>query len=134
MVKAPPRILVLDDEKLIRWSLGQILTQEGFGVDAVATAEEALKLAAIHRYEVILADLDVCGDGAEGFFKAMLAGRPETELIILTAVPGDKAGERLGGCRTFRIIEKPFASEDIKAATLEALRSHRFPLDSTKEV
>jgi DNA-binding response OmpR family regulator len=129
-----PRILVLDDEKLIRWSLGQILSQEGYAVDVVATAEEALRLAGSNRYDLVLADLEVCGDQAETFFRDLLAGQPEAQLVILTAMPRDKAGERLGGCRPFRILEKPFASEDIRAITIEALRSSRIIPEPSKEV
>jgi DNA-binding NtrC family response regulator len=134
MAKTSPRILVLDDEKLIRWSLGQILSQEGYTVDVAAAAEDAQRLAETARYAVVLADLEVCGEKAEPFFKKLLAIQAGAELIILTAVPQDKAGERLGGCRTFRVVEKPFNSEAIKALIQEALRSHRNAPDEPKEV
>ena len=129
-----PRILVLDDEKLIRWSLGQILSQEGYAVDVVATAEEALRLTGSNLYDILLADLEVCGDRAETIFRELLAGQPEAQLVILTAIPRDKAGERLGGCRPFEILEKPFASDTIKAAMIDALKNHRTIIKRSKEV
>ncbi len=35
------RIMILDDEKLIRWSLDQILVKDGYAVDTAASTSEA---------------------------------------------------------------------------------------------
>src|SRR5260370_17576388 len=53
-----PHLLVVDDEAGIRESLSSILADEGYHVEAVGSAEEALQRAAAGDFEVIL--LDVC--------------------------------------------------------------------------
>lgn len=111
-----PRILILDDEKLIRWSLNQIFLREGYEVDLAASVEEAAKLAASGRYALILADLEVCGDQAKACFSNFARLQAGAKIIILTAVPGDQAERRLGDFKAERILEKPFDSEEILAA------------------
>jgi DNA-binding response OmpR family regulator len=116
-----PRILVFDDEKLIRWSLKQILSQEGYEVDTAATTEEALKLSRSNPYGLIFADLEICGDQAKAFYEQLLAGQEMARIIVLTALAKEKAEKTLGDFRTFLILEKPFVSENIKAVAQKAL-------------
>ncbi len=52
-----PHLLVVDDEAGIRESLSSILNDEGYHVEAVASAEEALQRAAAGDLEVILLDV-----------------------------------------------------------------------------
>ncbi len=116
-----PRILILDDEKLIRWSLSHILHQEGFEVDLAASTDEALRLARKRSYSLILADLEVCGDQAKTFFPSLVCDQPEPRVIIITALTSEQAERQLGDFKARRIIEKPFASEEILAAVKAAL-------------
>jgi len=115
------RILVLDDEKLIRWSLDQIFGQEGFEVDSVATTDEAMALAGKNSYGLILADLEICGNEAGSFFPGLLRHQREAKVIIITALPPDQAELALGGFKAYRIMEKPFASAQIREAVRSAL-------------
>ncbi|MDH4197363.1 MAG: response regulator [Candidatus Aminicenantes bacterium] len=116
-----PRILVLDDEKLIRWSLNYIFHQAGFDVDLAASTDEALSLARTRSYGLILADLEVCGDQAKTFFPGLVREQAEAKVIIITALPSEQAERELGDFKAFRIMEKPFASEEIRAAVKAAL-------------
>jgi len=117
----PDRILILDDEKLIRWSLSQIFRQEGFDVDLAASMDEALRLARTKPYGLILADLEVCGDQARSFFPGLLRDQAQAKVIIITALPPDQAERQLGDFKAHRIVEKPFASEEIRATAKAAL-------------
>jgi CheY-like chemotaxis protein len=51
-----PHLLVVDDEPGIRESLSSILQDEGYEVESVASAEEALQRASTGEIEVILLD------------------------------------------------------------------------------
>ena len=110
------RILVLDDVKLIRWSLKEILKKEGYEVDAASGLEEALKLASTNSYGLIFADLEVSGERGRSFYDDLLSGQKGAKIIILSALAKDQVEQKLGDLEIFSIIEKPFTSEDIRAA------------------
>ena len=81
----PARILVVDDEPLIRKTLAEFLTSEGFVVDAAASAEEALERAAERAYDVALCDVQLPGlDGLE-LLERLLKVSPRTFVLLITA-------------------------------------------------
>ncbi|HSA96300.1 MAG TPA: response regulator [Acidobacteriota bacterium] len=117
------RILILDDEKLIRWSLDRILAQDGYLVDTAATTQEALGLAAKADYALVLTDLEICGDDAPRFFAELISRQPMARVVTLTAMAREEAEKLLGGTPTAAIIEKPFTSEAIRTVVHSALAS-----------
>jgi DNA-binding NtrC family response regulator len=108
------RTMILDDEKLIRWSLDKILAQDGYAVDAAATTGEALALADASEYALVITDLEVCGDQARTFFADLIAKQPRARVIVLTALPREEAERVLDGFATEAILEKPFTSQAIR--------------------
>src|SRR3954447_20418782 len=81
----PARILVVDDEALIRDTLAEYLQQEGFAVEACGSGEAALDLAARHRYDVALCDVQLPGiDGIE-LLERLLKLSPQTFVLLVTA-------------------------------------------------
>lgn len=124
------RILVLDDEKLIRWSLDKILVKDGYAVDAAATTEEALDLAAKSTYDLVLTDLEVCGGEAPSFLASLIAKQPAARLVALTALAREEAEKLLAGIPACAVVEKPFTSEAIRAVVHAALDRSNSPSTS----
>src|SRR6516164_266932 len=79
------RILVVDDEPLIRDTLAEYLTQESFTVTTCADGEEALILAAQEPFDVVLCDIQLPGiDGIE-VLENLLKINSETFVLLITA-------------------------------------------------
>ncbi|HEX2769669.1 MAG TPA: response regulator, partial [Geobacteraceae bacterium] len=55
------RILVVDDEHLIRWSLDQNLKKQGYDVMTAGTGEDALKMVREEQPDLILLDIQMPG-------------------------------------------------------------------------
>lgn len=108
------RILVVDDDKLIRWSLKEILSQEGHEVDAVATATDALTQIENTAYNLIFCDIDIEDENGIEMLKKLKIVRPEAKIIILSAHTRNKIEPQLGNLCILSIIEKPFQSEQIR--------------------
>ena len=53
------KVLIVDDDELIRESLTQILESEDFGVATAASVNDALKLIASQVFDVLLSDLHI---------------------------------------------------------------------------
>lgn len=100
-------ILIVDDEKAIRKSIGEILTFEGFAIDEAADGAEAVKKIKENNYDCILCDIKMPKmDGIEVLTVAR-EERPDTPFIVIsghgnieTAVDAVKKG-------AFDYISKP---------------------------
>ncbi len=101
------KILVVDDERAIRNSLKEILTDEGYEVDTAEDGAAALALAEREHYNIIFCDIKMPGmDGIEFLDKVMEAGLEGAVVMISghgdidTAVECIKKG-------AFDFIQKP---------------------------
>jgi DNA-binding NarL/FixJ family response regulator len=85
-VSEPVRVLVVDDQALVREGLMTLL-ETAPDINPVASAadgEEAVALAARHRPDVVLMDLRMPKLGGVEATRQILAARPETEIVVLT--------------------------------------------------
>ncbi|UCE21027.1 MAG: response regulator [Candidatus Aminicenantes bacterium] len=115
------RILVVDDDKLIRWSLKEILSHEGYEVDAVATARDALTHVENTNYNLIFCDIDVDEENGIEILKKLLVVQPEAKTIILSAHSRNQIEPQLENLNILSIIEKPFQSEQIRSIVKDVL-------------
>jgi DNA-binding response OmpR family regulator len=59
-------VLIIDDEKLVRWSLQQKLSREGYEAESAPTGEEGLQLIREDGFDLVLLDLRLPGmDGVQ---------------------------------------------------------------------
>jgi DNA-binding NarL/FixJ family response regulator len=118
--RRPIRVLLADDQRLVRESLGTLLGLLG-GIELVATAsngEEALELAAEHHPEVVLMDLRMPRlDGIEAT-RQLRERHPDVRVIALTTYADDESvlGALRAGARGY--LTKDASGEDIRAAIL----------------
>jgi DNA-binding NtrC family response regulator len=82
---ASRRVLIVDDEPLIRETLAEYLGQEGFTVTVCASGEEALRVAVEHFHEVVLCDVQLPDiDGVE-LLGRLLKVTPDSSVLLITA-------------------------------------------------
>ncbi|HEV2196740.1 MAG TPA: sigma-54 dependent transcriptional regulator [Candidatus Acidoferrum sp.] len=120
-----PHLLIVDDEAGIRESLSSILRDEGYQVDAVGSAEEALERSSAGDLEVILLDIWLPGiDGLEALSRIQALPHPPAVIMISghgtieTAVRATKLG-------AFDFIEKPLSLEKIILLVRNAIQQRR---------
>ncbi len=88
-----PRVLVVEDEMRMRELLSEVVPEMGFAVEAVRSAEEALRLMERDPREIAVVDLNLPGMEGMEFFAAVHERWPRTQVIILTGF-GDLAAAR----------------------------------------
>lgn len=128
------KILVVDDEPLIRNLLSEILKKEKYEVDLSGDGEEALqKVKADGRYACILTDVKMPQMDGLQFLKESHKVSPTTPVIVVTgAATVDIAVEALKHGAA-ALIEKPFNSEKV-LNTLREILSLRGVTDRMKTV
>ncbi|MFM2041927.1 MAG: hypothetical protein RLY86_503 [Pseudomonadota bacterium] len=108
------RILIADDEAIIRRDLKELLEEMGYTVvAAVRSGRDALAQVAVHKPDVVI--LDIVMDGMDGLAAAReLAG--EYPVIMLTAhsTPDFVRAARDAGAMAY--LTKPFRDSDIAPA------------------
>lgn len=114
-------ILIVDDDKLIRWSLKEIFAQEGYRVDTAESSAQALTLVETNSYQLVLADFEIDDEDGGEMLRKIQAIRPGIKVIILSALPAQQIEPSLSGVTYHSILEKPFRSDMIKSTVGEAL-------------
>ena len=85
MTSSPARILVVDDEKLIRWSVGERLQRGGYEVLAAESGEQALDVVAANAPDLMLLDVRLPGMDGLTALPRLRAAAPDCEVVVLTA-------------------------------------------------
>ncbi len=117
-----PRILVIDDEEIVRISCRKCLIPEGYEVDVAANGAEGFRLAKENHYDLILTDLKMPDvDGME-FLMSMKETQPEAKVIMITGYSTAEHAEEATRLGAYNYIEKPFTPDTLIAAVRDALR------------
>lgn len=114
-------ILVADDDKLIRWSLKEILSKEGYDVHTVASSLEAIQQAEKTVYSLIIVDFEIDEGDVIHMIRKMKSRQMDAKVIIISALSRQKIESQLAGLDIFSVIEKPFHTEDIIATAKRAI-------------
>ena len=108
------RILIADDEFLIRWSLTQALSQEGYEVIAVENGREAIETGQSAHFDFVITDLfmpEMDGWGVLNFFRET---QPPSRVIVITA-HGEDDTERVAKEKgAWAYVKKPYIIDMIK--------------------
>jgi two-component system OmpR family response regulator len=102
----PARVLIIDDEPLIRWSLSAGLRLEGFDAVTAASAEEARSVAGQWPGpDVVLIDLRLHDTDVGALIEDLRRAAPGCRFLVLTT--SGKDAQR-SGMQGVTIITKPF--------------------------
>jgi DNA-binding NtrC family response regulator len=108
------RVLVVDDEPLIRWSLGQALEDGGFAVEQASNAAEALRCAAGDgSFDIVFLDFRLPDSDDLTLLARMRQALPAAVVILMTAYSTPEVAQGALDLGAARVISKPFEIGDI---------------------
>jgi DNA-binding NtrC family response regulator len=123
-------VLIVDDEKNIRLTVSQSLESIGLDTDTAMNGEEALAKLKANDYSLILLDLKMPGMDGMQVLRRIREVRPEVRVIVITAYGTVESAVEAMKLGTVDFVQKPFASEEIRALVSRVLR--RDQLDGQK--
>lgn len=112
-----PKVLVVDDERVIADTLAMILNQSGFQARAVYSGENALEMAATFEPDMLIADVimaDLNGIDAAIQIRALL---PRIKILLFSgqAATADLLEKARAQGYQFEILAKPVHPQDLLA-------------------
>ena len=116
------KILVVEDEELLRSAVIALLRAEGFGADAAANGDEGFFLAEQVVYDLIVLDIMLPGTNGLDIVKQLRAGKNNVPILLLTAK--DRIEDRVIGLDAGAddYMVKPFAAAELLARIRALLR------------
>ncbi|MCK4536464.1 MAG: sigma-54-dependent Fis family transcriptional regulator [Desulfuromonadales bacterium] len=116
-----PKILVVDDEHLIRWSLEQSLVKQGYDVTTAANGEDALQFIQEESPELVLLDIQLPGlDGLEVLEKVKEIDE-DILVIMVTALGVLETAVKAMRMGAYDYINKPFNLDELSIIIKKAL-------------
>jgi DNA-binding response OmpR family regulator len=114
------KILVVDDEHLVRWSLRRYLEAEGFEALEAESGIKALEILEKGPIDILITDLMMPEmDGLELIRKALVV-QPKLDILVITANDSNRmiqSAEEAGARKTFA---KPIPFKEL-SGTIQAL-------------
>jgi DNA-binding NtrC family response regulator len=132
MPEKPAMILVVDDERLIRWSLEQQLTREGYLVQQAETGAEALRRAKSEPPDLVLLDVRLPDADGVDILERLLAADPECPIIMITAHGGVESAVRAMKLGAHDYLVKPFEMDELSLTIRKALETRLLKRDLTR--
>jgi two-component system, NtrC family, response regulator AtoC len=114
------RILVLEDDKLFRWTLHHFLMNEGYDVCGAATAEVALDLAQQQAFDVVISDFHLPGSNGIELIKKIKSLNPVTKTVLISAYQKEETGSDDESVLN-AYLNKPIELENLKQILLDLL-------------
>jgi len=116
------KVLVVDDQPMVRETIEDILNREGYDITSVSNGEDALALMRKKKFDVLLSDIRMSGMSGLDLIEKARREIPDIISILLTAYPSvdsiDQAIIRLG---VFDYLLKPVRREKLCETVAKAM-------------
>jgi two-component system response regulator AtoC len=105
---SPQRVLVVDDERLIRWSLAESLTEAGSVVFEAENGSEALRAVCESSPDVVVLDYRMRDSNDLSLLASIRRLAPRSQVILMTAFGTPEVANGALDLGAFCVVSKPF--------------------------
>jgi two-component system response regulator AtoC len=107
------KILVVDDEQLVRYSIKEALEQEGFVVSAASQARDGLTLMEQKEFDVVISDLRMPGLSGLELLQKIKEMQLTPEVILITAYGTIESAVEAMKMGAYDYVTKPFEIDEL---------------------
>jgi len=108
-------ILVIDDETMILDAIKIIFEDMGYIVETTPDPAAGTELAITRDFDLVLTDLRMPARNGAEVTEAVIAKKPSTRILVITAYPNDPLAERAIKAGAVGLLKKPFEIAKILA-------------------
>ena len=124
------RILIVDDEELIRRLLHQKLSSEGYRCQKASSAAQALDKLKSNPVELVILDIKMPGKSGMELLLELRARYPDTAVIMATAIADTTTAIQCMKEGAYDYITKPFNLDKVVLSVGRALEKRRLELEN----
>ena len=128
------RILVVDDEPHLLDLLVDVISEEGYHVDGVATGTAALHIARNEEYHVALLDYQLGDMTGLALSKELRRAAPNLKVILMTAHASLDMAVKAIQADVYDYMIKPIDSNHLKRSVANALEQYRLLTENQRLV
>jgi DNA-binding NtrC family response regulator len=125
---AQAKILIVDDEEVVRKSYLRALSGGSRNVTATANGRDALQLMGNQPFDVVLLDQRMPGMDGMAVLKTIKANWPESEVIMITGYPAVEAAKEAVMLGAYDYLTKPIGPDEVIEAANGAMMHKRWAL------
>lgn len=125
MEKQKIRILIIDDEEVIRDFLAEMFVTSGYEAETAATGREGIAMFEAGRYDLIFSDLGLPEMSGWDVAKAIRAKNAQVPIVLLSGWGIQLDDVRIKESGVDLVLSKPCQMEDLLGAVEEALKRPR---------
>src|SRR5687768_5509907 len=117
-----PRLLILDEDRIILQSLAQFLRREGYDVRTTDNSDEAFSMMEGQQTDVLVADVNMPGIKPADFLRDVKRRVPQVVVIVITgygSIEGAVEATKIGA---FDYLTKPIVDDEIRVVVEKAVR------------
>jgi DNA-binding NtrC family response regulator len=111
---AKKRVLIIDDEYLIRYSLQRLIEQEGYEAFTAASGQEGLRFFEEQRPDIIILDIRLPDTNGFALLKTIKESSPSAIVIMATGCPDVQGSDEAIKMGALDYLEKPIDIEHLK--------------------
>lgn len=122
------KILIVDDEEVVRRSFMRILGTPDYQVKAAANWKEVAEAMQEEPFDVVLLDLRMPDMDGITVLRALKQRWPESEVIMITGYPSIETAKQAVALGAYDYLAKPVGPEQVIEASNAAMRHKRWAL------
>jgi DNA-binding NtrC family response regulator len=126
------KILVIDDDAVVRHSLLRVLAEEHCEVEQAWSGELALQTMARQAFDIVLLDLRMPGMNGVAVLERIKQQWPETEVIVITGHPEIETAKQAIRLGAYDYLSKPLGPDEVIDATRGALQHKGWALHTVQ--
>jgi len=127
MAEAKRKVLVVDDDEIVRLSLMRTLAGQNCRVESAHGGEQALAQMQKEQADVVLMDLRMPGMDGMATLKAIKEKWPETEVVIITGYPSVYTAREAVRLGAFDYLAKPVDPDQVLTVANDAMAQRISP-------